>query len=269
MDKENFFLPHLYESLRIEIAVNYVRQEMRKLLPDLHDESLWRIIDNQIGEWDEKLSIRNFWNAIHGISMGFRLKSLVPWITSLNMRWIEKDILIEELWFGGRFVKNVPPEIPESSAAIKKWLFLPENQEFLNQAIKDLKEKSTETMPRDDFPIFVVCKEDKFKVIDGNRRLLQAIVNKKDIIRAVVGESTAEPALYEHWVPTSLLIDLVFWHKRKTQAGRDTTEITAKIISELIRDSSAGRIEFKERAIHRDDEIHMRLLQAVEKIIKL
>ena len=97
MDKEKIFLPHLYEPFRIEIAVNYARHEMRKLLPELRDESLWQNIDRQVGEWYEKLSIRNFWNGIHGISMGFRLKSLIPWITSFHMRWEKKEITIGKL----------------------------------------------------------------------------------------------------------------------------------------------------------------------------
>ncbi|TSC52813.1 MAG: hypothetical protein LiPW39_538, partial [Parcubacteria group bacterium LiPW_39] len=73
--------------------------------------------------------------------------------------------------------------------------------------------------------------------------------------------------LFEHWVPTSLLVDLVFWHKRQLELGRETTEAVARTIAELIRDSSAGRIELAQRAVHRDDEADERLLQAVAKIL--
>ncbi len=150
---------------------------------------------------------------------------------------------------------------------------MPENQKLLEQTKQKLKEEAVKTAPRDDFPIFVVRKshgdssEKKLRVIDGNRRLLQAIVDKKDTIRAVVGEPVAEPALYEHWVPTSLLVDLVFWHKRQVQLGRKITEAVAHVIAELIRDSSAGRVEFVERSIHRDKKLDILLLEAVAKVI--
>ena len=110
-------------------------------------------------------------------------------------------------------------------------------------------------------------KNGKLRVIDGNGRTLKEIVKSKDSIRAFVGEPTAEPALYEYWVPTSLLVDLVFWNKRHSQAGRDTVETTANMIVELICDSSAGRIEFRERAVHHNDKIHMRLLDTVTRIL--
>lgn len=264
---EEIFSPHLFEPFRQGIAVCYAQQEFRKLLPQLRDGALWQSIDEQIGKWYKELSIRNFWNAIHGISMGFRLKSLVPWITSLNIQWAEKDVVVEELWFGGKFGPIKSLKVPESAVMVKEKIFLSENAVLLKQTRKKLEEIKEETAPRDHFPIFVVRKENKLRVIDGNRRLLQAIVNQKDTIPAFVGEPIAEPPLYEHWVPTSLLVDLVFWHKRHVQVGRETTDIVANVIAELIRDSSAGRLEFAQRSIHRDDEIHMRLLGAVAKIL--
>lgn len=272
-DTNKIFLPHLSESLRREIAVRYVQQEFRKLLPQLRDDVLWQSIDEQVQKWYEELSIRNFWNAIHGISMGFRLKSLVPWITSFNVQWSEKEVPLDELWFGGKFGPIKSLGCSESAKEVKEKLFLPENQKLLEQTRQKLEEEAAKTAPRDKFPIFVVRKshgdstEKTLRVVDGNRRLLQAIVNKKDTIGAVVGEPVGEPALYEHWVPTSLLVDLVFWYKRQIRAGRETTEVVARAIAQLIRDSSAGRIEFAERSIHRDKKLDVQLLEAVAKIL--
>ena len=41
------------------------------------------------------------------------------------------------------------------------------------------------------------------------------------------------------------------------------------MIAELIRNSSAGRKEFNERAVHRDDELHLKLAEAVKIIFKI
>lgn len=267
------FLPHLSEPFRRGIAVRYAQQEFRKLVPQLRDEELWRSIDKQIEGWYKVFSIRNFWNAIHGISMGFHLKSLVPWLTSLNMEWVEKDMLLGELWFGGKFGPIPSLGGSESAAEVRDKIFLPENKTLLEHVRQKLNEEAAKTAPRDNFPIFVVRKthgdsaEKTLRVIDGSRRLLAAIVNKEETISATVGEPIGEPALYEHWVPTSLLVDLVFWHKRQIRAGRETTEVVARAIAQLIRDSSAGRIEFAQRSIHRDKKLDLQLLEAVAKIL--
>lgn len=268
MDTKEIFLPHLSNYSRREIAVRFIQHEFRKLLPALRDASLWQMIDSEIRKWYEELSMRNFWNGVHGISMGFRLKSIVPWITSLNVQWTEKDVPIEELWFGGKFDSVVPQAGSESVSDVKEWVYRLENKDILEQIQKNQEERSIQTAPRDDFPIFVVLKDGKLRIIDGNRRVLRVLLaNGENSIRAAVGEPTAKPVFYEHWVPTQLLVDLVFWYKRQAELGWETTDATAKVIAELIRDSSAGRIEFAECSIHRDDELHMRLLRAVDGVL--
>jgi hypothetical protein len=264
---DNIFPPHLYEPIRREIATCYAQHEFRKLLPQLRDISLWQSIDKQIKDWYEELSERNFWNAIHGISMGFRLKSLVPLITSLNINWEKKDMAPEDIWFGGKFGPISSLKSSELGFDVKEKIFQSQNINILEQTQKKLKDLSSETSPRDEFPIFVVLKEEKLRVIDGNRRLLQAIVERKKKIKVFVGRPIAQPLFFEHWVPTSLLVDLVFWHKKQFKMGRETTDTIAKTIVELIRDSSAGRTEFIERSVHKDDEIHQRLVKAVTKIL--
>lgn len=229
------FLPHLNSPLRKKIATKYVQHEFRKLLPELRGGKIWELIDRQVEEWPETLGLANFWNGVHGISMGFRLKSLVPWITSLNIDWKEENLPVEEIRFGS------------DSWIAKK--FDPEN---------------FPTEERDNDPIFVLEKDNALVVIDGNRRLLKARDKSKSLINGFVGRKTGEPPLLEYWVPTSLLVDLTFWHKRQYQEGRNSTEIIAKIIAELIRNSQAGKFEFENRAIHKDDEIHTLLYKAVE-----
>lgn len=267
INNDNKFSPHFYEPIRQKIATQFAQKEMRKLLPYLRDDSLWQSIDKQIEEWPKKLGMIAFLNGIHGISMGFSSKSLVPLITSLNIKWSEKDLPIEELWFGGKFFTVSHLENAESVAEVKKQLFLSKNKNLLERTNEVIKEKAIDTAPRDDYPIFVVKKEDKLRVIDGNRRLLQTIANGKNMIKAHIGEPIAKPPIYEHWVPTQILVELVFWHKQQALNGQDTTDATAKVIAELIRDTSAGRFEFAKHGIHRDDEIHMKLFKAVKKIL--
>ncbi len=261
------FLPHLYEPLRRKIAVRYAQHELRRLLPKWRGKSQWELIDKQVEQWDKNFSFQSFWNGIHGLSMGFALKSLVPWITSLSVKWEERNVSIGELWFGGKFWTIGHLKKAESAAAVKEQIFQTKNRELLKRTQRLIKAKAAASAPRDDFPIFAVRKEGKLRVIDGNRRLLQAIVKGESAIRAFVAEPVAEPALYEHWVPTSLLVDLVFWHKHQFQIGRDTTKAMASVIAKLILNSSAGRSEFINRVVHHDDKVHRRLLRAVVRVL--
>jgi len=247
---DSAFLPHLFEPLRRDIAIKYIQHEWRKLFPHLRGEELWKSIDDDIADWYEALTIRNFWNAVHGITIGFRLTSIVPWITSLNIKWEEKEMPLGELWFRNQ-----------------EATFLDQSDDFLKNARKYYEAHKNDTAPRSEHSIFVVRKDGKLRVIDGNGRCFKAILDHKNSINAFVGEAVGKPPLYEHWVPTSLLVDLVFWHEEHAKAGRDTIDVTARQITELIRDSSAGQIEFRERAVHKDNEIHMRLLDSVNAII--
>jgi len=276
MKTDNVFLPHLYEPLRQKIAIQYAQQESRKLFPFLRDTVAWKEIDNSIASWrdiNDKLSIRTLYNDVHGISMGFRLKSLVPWVTSANIRWSEREVTFDELWFGGRFGPVKRLNVPERASEVKKAILKPENKKILEETKNIVARESETTAPRDDFPIFVMRKfhygnlEKTLRVIDGNRRLVQAILNGKETIRAVVGEPIAEPVLYEHWMPTQILVDLVFWHEEQSRIGRDITEETAKVIAELIRDTSAGREEFAKRSVHKEEKSHRILLEEVARLL--
>ncbi|MDE2001454.1 MAG: hypothetical protein KGI60_02720, partial [Patescibacteria group bacterium] len=229
---------HLSDPLRVRIAVEYARHEMRKLFPRIRDAATLAVLDDEITRWPELLSVRDFWNGVHGISMGFRLKNIVSWLTSLNIRWEKREVDTADLWFGGSFGPIPKLGSAESAGDVAWKLFLSENIKLLEEVRKTVFEKSNDSAPRSEYPLFVVRKEDELRVIDGNRRLLQAIVNERPRISIYVGEPISSPVFYEHWVPTSLMVDLAFWHKKEFLSGRSTTQEIAHVIAELIRDSS-------------------------------
>ena len=216
---------------------------MRKLLPAVRDEETWRLIDAQIASWYEALTIRNFWNAVHGISLGFHLTNFVSWITSVNIKWEERDVSVDDLWFGSRRLADTLM-VEESAPMVREGLFLSEHTQLRTEEQEKNEEILNSTAPRDQFPIFVIRKDkNRLRVVDGNTRLLHAIFSQKTTIRAVVGEPIGGSVFSEQWVPTSLLVDVVFWHEQQGLLKRDTTQACAVVIAELIRDSSAGQKE--------------------------
>ena len=259
---------HLYDPDRRAIAVRYVRHEFRKLFPGLRDEEAWKTIDASIAGWFDAnptlAPVRDFWNGLHGISMGFKLKNLVSWLTSVNMAWSERAVPVDELSFGAILDETECVGHRPSAQDVRTWYFNPERAETLAVARAAHEERSKMTMPRDEFPIIVMRKEGVLRVVDGNRRVLRAILFEQPTINAVIGEQAAEPAIHESWVPTSTLIDLVSFHRYWSSQDRDVTNPVATVITELLRDSSAGRYEFTHRALSTEAEADQTLFAAVK-----
>lgn len=261
------YLPHLSDPLRHSIAVRYIQHELRKLFPSLRGAAEWRTIDVDVKHWFNQnptlAPIRDFWNGVHGISMGFKLKHIAPWLTSLHLAWREEDIPIDDCSFGSTLDEIAAIGDRPTAAAVRTWYFDPEHRQPLAAARRAHEERSTQTMPRDHFPIFVIRREGIFRVHDGNRRLLRAILFEQPIIRAIVGEPHGEPVLFEHWVPTSLLLDLVTFHRYTLKLGRAITESTAEVLVTLVEHSSAGRRELAERCVVQSNPEDVQLRAAV------
>lgn len=247
--------PHLSEPLRRSIAVRYVQHELRKLLPSLRDAVAWSTVDADVLRWFDGnptlAPVRDFWNGVHGISMGFKLKHIVPYVTSLHLTWREEDIDIDALKFGSVLEEIHATRYDPSVSNVRRWFFDPLHHKELAAARTAHEERSAQTVPRDDYPIFVTRKDGVLRVHDGNRRLLRAILFGQPTILAVIGEPCGEPLLFEHWVPTSLLLDLVSLHRyRFAMEDNDATRHIAETIARLIRHSTAGIHELNHRCLH-------------------
>jgi hypothetical protein len=73
--------------------------------------------------------------------------------------------------------------------------------------------------------------------------------------------------VFESWVPTPVLLELVLAHRRSHEIGNKNTEATARVIADLVVHSSSGRYEFAKRCIDADHVIDQELLLEFEKII--
>jgi hypothetical protein len=195
--------------------------------------------------------------------MGFKLKNLVSWLTSVNITWEEKELSVDDLYFGSSLGPLKQLEQNPSGKQVKEWLFAKEQTTILETEQRKDAEESGKTMLRNHFPIIAMRKQEKLIVTDGNRRLLHAILTNKPTISAVIGEPIAEPVLFETWVPTSTLLELVFWHRQWSEQGKEITQSVAQVITELIRDSSAGQTELIERCPHLSSKTDRRLLAEI------
>ena len=262
---------HLSDELRKEIAVSYVRHELRKLFPSLKKNADFKKIDKDVSNWlsgnPTLTPVRDFWNGVHGISMGFRLKHIGEWLTSTNIVWKKKNIALKKIRFGATFDELAVVGIRPSIEDVRAWYFAPENKQALLKARKAHKKRSAETADRDKFPVIIrQLLGDEMVVMDGNRRLLRSVLFEKETVEAFVGKQKQNPPLSHYWVPTSLLLELITANRYWTKLGRNVTASIAKVATELVRDSSVGQQELKNRCVdpslHKEDA---KLLTAIEK----
>ncbi len=265
------YLPHLYDPIRREVAVGYVQHELRKLFPHVRDVALWETIDSDVTQWfdESKLlaPVRDFWNGVDAISGGFKLKHIVPWLTSRNMSIEKVDQSVEELWFGTTFQEFATLGKRPSAKAVSDFLHTPAGSNVRSQAEQYLHSAEAETVERNHFPILVVETESKLRVIDGNRRLFKALLSGTPTVLAIVARQIHAPQFFEHWVPTQLLLRLVFNHRYISLPSRETTEAYARVVVELVRNSTAGRYEFYNRTLNVEYEQDRMLLEAVQALL--
>lgn len=265
---------HLYEPIRREVAVSYLRHEFRKLFPSIRDARSLKLIDNDIAHWfndnPELAPVRDFWNGLHGISMGFKLKNIVTHLTAKNIRWQRNKVLIEELYFGANFDELKPVGPNPQVSAVREWYFDSKNKASLQLALKHHALRSSQSAPRDTDPVIIIpYGKNQHKILDGNRRVMRSILLKKPYIEAFVAKSINDKPLEEFWVPTSTMIDIIFAHRFfYSPRNKGLTTASAKILSDLTAHSSVGRYELSHRCLNQRSIPDQKLFQAIKVILK-
>jgi len=241
---------HLEEKIREEIATTYVKHEIRKLFWQL-PENYFPLIDNNIDCWMQspELAIpRDFWNGIHGIAMGFKLKiGFIYLITAENVKWERKMVSIDDLIFGVSFEKTTTDVGEGKLRAREVFDYYQKNKEAKEERKLFIKELRTRTCDRDGDPIMVT----NGSVNDGNGRLADAIVNDKTEILAYVGTFTTEEKVPKnYWLPTSVIIDhLFFVYEAIRNNNEKMFDQQIEVLKYMLKDSESGMEEFKERAV--------------------
>jgi len=86
---------HLSEKIREEVAVSYMKHELRKIFPSIDTKEVDNLMKNK-----ELNTPRDFWNGLHGISMGFKLKNILFLATAENITWQKLTVDITDITFG-------------------------------------------------------------------------------------------------------------------------------------------------------------------------
>ena len=226
---DQIYPEHIYEKIRQDVANSYVRHELRKYLPSVNN---WSEVDRDIEKWFDSSSelypVRDYWNGVHGIMMGFKLyNQLLSYITAENVVWSLEEIETKKLTYTD-FGDYIPKRISEEPIIVTEKL---------------------------------VDGERKLVVYDGNNRVNQAVKNEVKTIIAYVGRFFCEDlAPRNYWLPTSVLMEITDYAKRVEKDKNGTYEMYVKILIHMLSFSESGKYEMKNRVLPKENEFKTRLL---------
>ena len=219
---------HIYEPIRQEVANSYLRHELAKYLPSATGN--WRgDIEKWFDQSPELYPVRDYWNGVHGIMMGFKLyNQLLSFITAENVSWTRGKVKLTDLDYTD-FGEYVPRRIGTEPAIVTQ------------------KE---------------VDGTDKLVVYDGNNRVNQAVKRGETEIETFVGRFTdqrRQPANY--WLPTSVLMEVVDYAKRAfKEKDEGLYQSFVAVIKKMLSFSESGKYEMKDRVLPKEGEFKTRLL---------
>jgi hypothetical protein len=166
------------------IAKQYLKHEFRKIFNDL-DEKTFRRLDRSIDNFLNREEESSFWNLLAGISEGWKIKYVFHNLSDAKYRWKLETIPVDKIILTGM------------SPTIDKYTIKKLDRDPLKFAAawradglmrKEIKATGLAAHPeRDHFPVLVYKEGDGYKVFDGMRRTLMALINGKKEIKVWAG----------------------------------------------------------------------------------
>jgi hypothetical protein len=254
---------HLSEKIREEVAVSYLKHEFRKIFPSIDTNEVANLMKNS-----ELSAPRDFWNGLHGISMGFKLKNVLYFITAENIIWTKEKHNLDDFNFG--------VELQQTKLVKEGKLTAAEVRDFYNKN-RDLKKSQLDfTLGirgndniREEDPIITIEKMEKdikvLSVYDGNGRLGRHILEDDLTIEAFVGRYSSEDKRpMNFWLPTSLLMEnLNFVYLAIERKDEVLFNQQIAVMKNMLSYSESGKYEFRERALSSKKEYRDKILTAM------
>lgn len=252
-DIKSVYLPHIIEPERIEVARQLLLKEYYKLFPFMNAKQFEELGNSMVGWLDgrnqEMAPIHDFWNYLDGNLIGLKLKNIIPYLTSENIKWRHEFIDSKALtlyWPVGTLDKLNQPG-PYDYEFVKRQILTDEKSLLENKQISDAKSSDT-VLSRDSFPI-VVAREisGELQLMDGNRRVMRAWIYDKLQISAWVGTLVAEPALHNYWLSTGQLRRLLAQYQ--ADHNQQHRRALREHLKSLFANSEIAKINYRARCL--------------------
>lgn len=257
---------HLSEKIREEVAVGYMKHELKKIFPSINKREVENLIKNKT------LSIpRDFWNGFHGISMGFKLNiGLIYAVTAENIEWKKIKVPVSDLYFGTK-IKELEKIIDDDDLSVKNVFKNLEKKEKVKKELLEKYRKIKKSNPEWNKDLIIVKEKNIgekniLSVYDGHNRLLDAILENKKNINSFVGRFKSQDLTPKnYWLPTSLLMDnLYFVYETIKNNDEELFKAQMTVIKKMLENSESGKREFLERALTSKKEIREKILKELD-----
>ena len=194
LQKPKSYTAQLTEPTRIQIGLNLIARELIKINPQVNYDQL---VSHLAGKWQFEKSedVRDFWNLVHSLIAGYKLKRILPKITSAQWHWsLNAHLPIDNIRFTAD--TNNYELTGKSTSEVKA---LANYTEF---KISMEAYPSAESKKRLEDPIIVFDDATTTEVHDGNGRLFFSLLTEKNSIPAYIGTKT-QIGKPNHWIPTA------------------------------------------------------------------
>ncbi|OGF24099.1 hypothetical protein A3H66_01010 [Candidatus Falkowbacteria bacterium RIFCSPLOWO2_02_FULL_45_21] len=167
------------------IAKQYLKQEFRKVFSDVKNDRFYKRLDRSIDNFDKREGEPSFWNLLAAVSEGWKLKQVFSVLSDDKYQWKLKDIPLEKI-----YLTSLSPVMDKY--IVKKFNRDPMTFARAWKANKIMRGEIIKTgfsthKERDNFPILVYKIGESYRVFDGMRRVLLALINNQLAIKSWVG----------------------------------------------------------------------------------
>ncbi len=241
------YTPQLTDPIRIDIGRLLLAHELTKIFPHLGS---YGEIKNQVNDrWNDFsdiVTIRDFWNLVDSLMMGYKLKNIVKGITSQSYTW---NLVANQPITSLKFSSDINNLVINTKTATEVKSLLEANPTEMARITEATRVAFPENDTRHLDPIVILNHDDALFVQDGNGRLLKAIVEGQETVSAYVGTKT-QAIKSNHWIPTAYLMKL--------------TELKLKnFLLDAFRESDNACFEFQDR-ISMDDQFKQEVLNEIQ-----
>ena len=228
------FPAHIYDPQRIQLATTLLEKELRKLFLGLPSVA-WSVIDNSIRGWAERPldyhleseQLRDFWDAFAAVMEGIKLKpNFVAWVTAENMSWQKMTLQLQTIRLTSPLqqLQKVPGLNLSNDISVADVSTLLADNPKAKTEQRTLVDQHSSDPSQDTYPIIVrKVAANTYKIMDGNRRTLKALLYDQEKIEAWVGEMSDEHPV-NYWVPIHDMYKLVKMYQTAGEAADSQTQ---------------------------------------------
>lgn len=245
---------NLTEEIRVAIGKLLLVHEFQKLFKVYDSHFLETIkvgvehLGNEASTGNE-IGVRNFWNLVDSLMMGYKLKDITHLVTSSQIDWNLANLKIDNLRFASDISKIEGFDITGKTAREVSTYLNGHSDTFENTRVKTQREFATASSRVNDPVIVEEHTDGTLHVHDGNGRLLEAIIEKRDSINAYIG-THKNVSKSNHWVPTSYLMRL-------------SDERQGELLIRVLQESDNAIFEFKNR-VYTEEEFKREILNVLD-----